>query len=130
MLLTQRCSGRRAENSHTARHLAEFWMIEPEIAYADLTDAMNCAEDYVRYCCRYLLDTCRCARSLPSPAVDLHVSVQLPARHLPVRTQPSVTCSVLARKRAAGSVLQAFICLEHAAQRRLRRCPEQQGLPC
>ena len=36
-------------------------MIEPEIAYADLADAMNCAEDYVRYCCRYLLDTCMCA---------------------------------------------------------------------
>ncbi len=44
-------------------------MIEPEIAYADLSDAMNCAEDYVRYCCRYLLDTCRCARSLPYHAL-------------------------------------------------------------
>eukprot|EP00850_Spirogloea_muscicola_P021430 SM000249S08241 [mRNA] locus=s249:154446:158274:+ [translate_table: standard] len=48
----------RAENSHTTRHLAEFWMIEPEIAFADLEDDMNCAEDYVRYLCQYLLDHC------------------------------------------------------------------------
>lgn len=48
----------RAENSHTARHLAEFWMIEPEIAFCALEDNMNCAEAYVRYCCRYLLDNC------------------------------------------------------------------------
>ncbi|KAL6785876.1 TSN1 [Auxenochlorella protothecoides x Auxenochlorella symbiontica] len=46
----------RAENSHTARHLAEFWMIEPELAFADLADDMRCAEDYVRFCCRWLLD--------------------------------------------------------------------------
>ncbi|KDD73909.1 class II (D, K and N) tRNA synthetase, partial [Helicosporidium sp. ATCC 50920] len=48
----------RAENSHTARHLAEFWMVEPEIAYADLADVMQCAQDYVQYCCRFLLDRC------------------------------------------------------------------------
>jgi len=49
----------RAEDSHTTRHLAEFWMIEPEIAFADIWDDMRCAEDYVRYCCQYLLDHCR-----------------------------------------------------------------------
>ncbi|GAB4818156.1 hypothetical protein N2152v2_005202 [Parachlorella kessleri] len=49
----------RAENSHTARHLAEFWMIEPEMAFCDLADDMQCAEDYVRYCCHYLLKNCR-----------------------------------------------------------------------
>ena len=48
----------RAENSQTARHLAEFWMIEPEIAFADLQDVMNCAEDYVKFCCDYLLKHC------------------------------------------------------------------------
>jgi asparaginyl-tRNA synthetase len=48
----------RAENSHTTRHLAEFWMIEPEIAFADLEDDMNCAEDYVRFMCQWLLDHC------------------------------------------------------------------------
>lgn len=48
----------RAENSHTSRHLAEFWMIEPEIAFADLQDDMNCAEAYVKYMCQWLLDKC------------------------------------------------------------------------
>jgi len=46
----------RAEESHTSRHLAEFWMIEPEIAFADLEDDMRLAEDYVRYCCQFVLD--------------------------------------------------------------------------
>jgi len=48
----------RAENSHTARHLAEFWMIEPEMAFCDLADDMACAEDYVRFCCAALLARC------------------------------------------------------------------------
>eukprot|EP00878_Enallax_costatus_P019561 GHUV01020638.1.p1 GENE.GHUV01020638.1~~GHUV01020638.1.p1 ORF type:complete len:494 (+),score=175.85 GHUV01020638.1:420-1901(+) len=48
----------RAENSHTSRHLAEFWMIEPEIAFCDLVDDMRCAEDYVRFCCQFVLDRC------------------------------------------------------------------------
>jgi asparaginyl-tRNA synthetase len=48
----------RAENSHTARHLAEFWMIEPEMAFCDLQDDMQCAEDYVRHCASHLLATC------------------------------------------------------------------------
>lgn len=49
----------RAENSHTARHLAEFWMIEPEMAFCALEDDMSCAEDYVRFCCKHLLSHCR-----------------------------------------------------------------------
>uniref|UniRef100_A0A2P2KAJ8 Asparaginyl-tRNA synthetase family protein n=1 Tax=Rhizophora mucronata TaxID=61149 RepID=A0A2P2KAJ8_RHIMU len=48
----------RAEHSHTSRHLAEFWMVEPEIAFADLKDDMNCAEAYVKYMCQWLLDKC------------------------------------------------------------------------
>ena len=48
----------RAENSHTSRHLAEFWMIEPEIAFADLEDDMNLAEDFVKFCTQYVMDTC------------------------------------------------------------------------
>lgn len=39
----------RAENSNTSRHLAEFWMIEPEIAFADLYDSMELGEDYIKY---------------------------------------------------------------------------------
>lgn len=46
----------RAENSHTSRHLAEFWMIEPEIAFANLEDVMDLTEDYVKYCLRYVLE--------------------------------------------------------------------------
>jgi asparaginyl-tRNA synthetase len=48
----------RAEDSHTSRHLAEFWMIEPEIAFADLNDNMRLAEDYLKYCTQFVLDNC------------------------------------------------------------------------
>ena len=48
----------RAEHSHTSRHLAEFWMVEPEIAFADLKDDMNCAEAYVKFLCQWLPDNC------------------------------------------------------------------------
>lgn len=46
----------RAENSNTARHAAEFWMIEPEIAFAELTDNMNLAEEMMKYIIQYALD--------------------------------------------------------------------------
>jgi hypothetical protein len=49
----------RAEESHTSRHLAEFWMIEPEMAFCTLQDDMQCAEDYVRHCCAHVLRTCQ-----------------------------------------------------------------------
>ncbi|MBJ2184708.1 MAG: asparagine--tRNA ligase [Muribaculaceae bacterium] len=49
----------RAENSNTPRHLSEFWMIEPEIAFYDIDDNMALAEEFVKYCIRYALDTCR-----------------------------------------------------------------------
>lgn len=48
----------RAENSNTKRHAAEFWMIEPEIAFADLNDDMALAEDMVKYIINYVLETC------------------------------------------------------------------------
>lgn len=48
----------RAENSNTPRHAAEFWMIEPEIAFAELSDDMRLAEDMVRYVIRHVLETC------------------------------------------------------------------------
>ena len=48
----------RAENSHTTRHLCEFWMIEPEIAFATLEDDINLAEDYLKYCVQYALEMC------------------------------------------------------------------------
>lgn len=48
----------RAENSNTVKHAAEFWMVEPEICFADLTDDMDLAEDMIKYIFQYVLDTC------------------------------------------------------------------------
>jgi asparaginyl-tRNA synthetase len=49
----------RAENSNTPRHLAEFWMIEPEMAFYDLADNMDLAEDFVKYLISYVLENCK-----------------------------------------------------------------------
>lgn len=49
----------RAENSNTARHLAEFWMIEPEMAFADIKDNMDNVEEYLKYVMRYVMEHCR-----------------------------------------------------------------------
>ena len=49
----------RAENSNTTRHLAEFWMIEPEVAFNDLFDNMDLAEDCLKYVIRYLMENCK-----------------------------------------------------------------------
>ncbi|MBP5316398.1 MAG: asparagine--tRNA ligase [Bacteroidales bacterium] len=48
----------RAENSNTPRHLAEFWMIEPEMAFYDIKDNMDLAEEFIKYCVQYALDHC------------------------------------------------------------------------
>ncbi len=48
----------RAENSNTPRHLAEFWMVEPEMAFYDITDNMNLAEEFIKYLVRYALENC------------------------------------------------------------------------
>ena len=48
----------RAENSNTARHLAEFWMVEPEVAFNDLVDNMDLAEDFLSYICKYVMENC------------------------------------------------------------------------
>ena len=49
----------RAENSNTSRHLSEFWMIEPEVAFNDINDNQDLAEDFLKYCTKYALDNCR-----------------------------------------------------------------------
>jgi asparaginyl-tRNA synthetase len=49
----------RAENSNTPRHLAEFWMIEPEVAFADINDNMDLAEEFIKYCVKWALDNCQ-----------------------------------------------------------------------
>ncbi len=48
----------RAENSNTSRHLAEFWMIEPEVAFNDLHDNMDLAEDFIQYVVKYAIENC------------------------------------------------------------------------
>lgn len=49
----------RAENSNTPRHLAEFWMIEPEVAFMDKNELMNLEEDFIKYCVHWALDNCK-----------------------------------------------------------------------
>ena len=49
----------RAENSNTPRHLAEFWMVEPEVAFIDLADLMDLEEDFIKYCIRWALEHCQ-----------------------------------------------------------------------
>ena len=49
----------RAENSNTSRHLAEFWMIEPEVAFNDLNDNMDLAEDFIQYVIKYTIEKCQ-----------------------------------------------------------------------
>lgn len=49
----------RAENSNTPRHLAEFWMVEPEVAFLDLAGLMELEEDFIKYCIRWALDHCK-----------------------------------------------------------------------
>lgn len=49
----------RAENSNTPRHLAEFWMIEPEVAFIDLADLMDLEEAFIKYCVKWALDNCQ-----------------------------------------------------------------------
>ncbi|HIP35509.1 MAG TPA: asparagine--tRNA ligase [Crocinitomix sp.] len=49
----------RAENSNTSRHLAEFWMVEPEVAFNNLNDNMDLAEEFLTYVCKYVMDNCK-----------------------------------------------------------------------
>ena len=49
----------RAENSNTPRHLSEFWMIEPEVAFADIRENMDIAEEFIKYCINYALENCK-----------------------------------------------------------------------
>lgn len=49
----------RAESSNTTRHLAEFWMVEPELAFADLDEDIACAEGYLKHCLSHILEHCQ-----------------------------------------------------------------------
>ena len=67
----------RAENSNTSRHASEFWMIEPEMAWAELDDNMELAEDFVKYLFRYALDNCADEMDFFSTWVDKDVRTTL-----------------------------------------------------
>ena len=60
----------RAENSNTARHAAEFWMVEPEMAFADLNDYMDTAEDMIKYIIRFVMERCPDEMNLFNSFVD------------------------------------------------------------
>lgn len=60
----------RAEKSNTTRHAAEFWMIEPEIAFADLEDDMNLIEDMVKYCIEYVLENAEAEMQFFNDVID------------------------------------------------------------
>ncbi len=67
----------RAENSNTARHAAEFWMIEPEIAFADLNDDMVLAEDMLKYIINYVRDNAPCEMEFFGKFVDKDLAARL-----------------------------------------------------
>jgi len=67
----------RAENSNTSRHLAEFWMIEPEIAFADLNDNADLSEDLLKYIVRAALDECEDDMAFFNQRVDKTVLQRL-----------------------------------------------------
>ncbi len=69
----------RAENSNTARHAAEFWMIEPEIAFADLGDCMQLAWDMIKYIINHVLDNCRQEMDFFNSFVDKTLLARLTA---------------------------------------------------
>lgn len=78
----------RAENSHTSRHLSEFWMVEPEMAFADLQDDMECAEAYLKGVFRAVLEQCPQEMEFFDAFIDkgaiqrLHHIVDTPFAHL------------------------------------------------
>ncbi len=79
----------RAENSNTSRHLAEFWMIEPEMAFADLKADMECAEAYLKFCVGYVLEHCKEDLAFFDQFIEkgllerLHNVVSAPFAHIP-----------------------------------------------
>ncbi|CAE7256171.1 asnS [Symbiodinium pilosum] len=67
----------RAENSSTTRHLAEFWMIEPEMAFANLQDDMDCAEAFIRFCVSNVLEACKSDVDFFNLRVDKEIQERL-----------------------------------------------------
>ncbi|GAY30237.1 asparagine--tRNA ligase [Bacteroidaceae bacterium] len=94
----------RAENSNTPRHLAEFWMIEPEVAFYDITDNMDLAEDFIKYCVRWALDNCKDDLDFLNKMVDKNLLERLNfvVEHDFVRLTYSEGIKILEEAVAAG----------------------------
>jgi asparaginyl-tRNA synthetase len=73
----------RAENSNTPRHLAEFWMVEPEVAFNDIKDNMDLAEEFIKYCISYALEHCK---------DDIDFLAKMYDENLPKRLQDVINC--------------------------------------
>ncbi|HUV49685.1 MAG TPA: asparagine--tRNA ligase [Anaerolineae bacterium] len=67
----------RAENSNTSRHVAEFWMVEPEMAFSDLNDAMDLSEEFLKYLTGYVMDECGADLELFAKYVDKNLMTTL-----------------------------------------------------
>ena len=67
----------RAENSNTSRHVAEFWMVEPEMAFSDLNDAMDLSEEFLKYLTGYVIDKCGADLELFAKYVDKNLMATL-----------------------------------------------------
>ncbi len=67
----------RAENSNTPRHLAEFWMIEPEMAFYDIADNMDLAEEFIKYCVKWALDNCKDDLNFLNKMIDKELIARL-----------------------------------------------------
>eukprot|EP00039_Didymoeca_costata_P018404 m.333317 g.333317 ORF g.333317 m.333317 type:complete len:619 (+) comp17117_c0_seq1:128-1984(+) len=94
----------RAEDSHTTRHLAEFWMIEPEIAFCDLEANMKCAEAYVQFCAKFVLEHCHDDMEFFTQFVDKEALTRLEqiATKPFVRLSYTEACEVLQQHVADG----------------------------
>ncbi|CAE7396912.1 asnS [Symbiodinium natans] len=100
----------RAENSSTTRHLAEFWMIEPEIAFANLEDDMDCAEAFIRFCVSNVLESCKSDVDFFNLRVDKEIQerLQLIASKPFARMSYTEAVEVLQKHIQAGDVKFEF----------------------
>ena len=94
----------RAENSNTPRHLAEVWMAEPEVAFNDIIDNMDLAEDFIKYCVRWALDNCKDDLDFLNKMVDKNLLERLNfvVEHDFVRLTYSESLKILEEAVAAG----------------------------